>query len=151
VYSGQPNVATRLGCASAKEVGFSASQQNFEHGEMIERLDTHQVFVIHGDGSWAVYPDSNQSGQPIPSVGTPPAKLAAPVGPIGMVWQRQADVRQTLGWATGPAANISGAGQNFAGGEMLWTSDRKIYVLYSDKSGAVFPDKFVDPTPATSN
>ena len=145
VYTGQANVATRLGCASDKEVGFSASQQSFEHGLMIERSDTHQIFVIHSDGSWAVHPDTYQSGQPLPSVGTPPANLVAPVGPIGMVWGQHADVQKSLGWATGAAQDVSGAGQNFAGGQMLWTSAREIYVLYSDKTSVAFPDQFVDP------
>ncbi|HEX5415030.1 MAG TPA: hypothetical protein VFZ25_05140 [Chloroflexota bacterium] len=145
VYTGQPNVATRLGCASGKEVGFSASRQRFEHGLMIDRFDTHQVFVVRADGSWEVYADTYQNGQSVPGVGAPPANLVAPAGPFGLVWGQHADVRQSLGWATGPAQNVSGAGEGFAGGEMLWTSDRTIYVLYKDKTGASYPDQFVDP------
>lgn len=146
VYTGQANVATRLGCASDKEVGFSATLQSFEHGVMIQRLDTHQVFVVHADGSWSVYPDTFQTGKPLPSVGSPPANLVAPTGGIGLVWQQQAGVRQALGWATGPDQAVSGAWQGFAGGQMLWTSAGRIYVLYSDKTSANFPDKFVTPT-----
>jgi|GEM_PF-4897211 len=146
IYTNQTGVATRLGCASGHEIGFSAPLQTFERGLMVERLDTRQIFVIQSNGSWSIYGDSYSNGQVLSAVGTPPANLSAPTGGFGLVWRQQSGVRQNLGWATGPVQNLSGAWQGFAGGQMLWTSEKKIYVLYADKTGANYPDQFVDPS-----
>jgi hypothetical protein len=146
VYSTNPDVATRLGCASAPEIGSQSTRQTFEHGVMIRRDDVRQIFVIKGDGTWAVYSDTYQAGETSPDVGVAPSGRFAPVDGFGKLWREQPGLRQALGWATGPAQDVSGAYEDFAAGRMVWTSDRTIYALFSDGTWRSFVDQFVDPT-----
>ncbi|HVC33684.1 MAG TPA: zf-HC2 domain-containing protein [Chloroflexota bacterium] len=148
VYDGHPDVAARLGCASATEIGSGATRETFQHGLMIRRDDVRQIFVIRDDGTWFVYPDTYQNGEALPDVGAAPAGLFAPVGGLGKLWREQSGLRQALGWATAPEQGVSGAYQDFAAGRMVWTSDKTIYALYSDGTWKSFPDTFVDATPA---
>lgn len=113
---------------------------------MIRRDDVRQIFVMRGDGKWAVYPDTYQDGDALPDPGPAPAGKVAPVRGLAKVWSGQPGLRQVLGWATAPEGTVSGAYEDFAGGRMVWTSDRTIYVLFSDGTWSSFPDTFVDPT-----
>lgn len=146
VYNTHPDVAARLGCASATEIGAGSTRQTFEHGLMIRRDDVRQIFVIKGDGTWAVFPDTYQDGEALADVGPAPAGRLVPAHGFGKLWREQAGLRQALGWATGPEQGVSGAYEDFAAGRMLWTSDRTIYALYSDGTWRSFADLFVDPT-----
>lgn len=146
VYTTHPDVATRLGCASAPEIGSGSTRQTFEHGLMIRRDDVRQIFVIKGDGTWAVFPDTYQDGEALSDVGPAPAGRQAPSHGFGKVWREQAGLRQALGWATDAEQGVSGAFEDFAAGRMVWTSDRTIYALFSDGTWRSFADLFVDPT-----
>ncbi|MGH2459638.1 MAG: hypothetical protein ACRDIY_12315, partial [Chloroflexota bacterium] len=146
VYGGHPDVATKLGCASATEIGAQATRETFEHGVMIRRDDVRQIFVVRDDGKWAVYPDTYQAGETLPDPGAAPSGKVAPMGGLAKVWLEQPGLRQALGWATAPQASVSGAYEGFAAGQLIWTSDKTIYVLYSDGTWSSFPDTFVDPT-----
>lgn len=146
VYSTHSDVAFRLGCATEAEVGLNVGQQTFEHGVMISRTDTQQIVVIQADGSWKAYPDTYQAGETLAAVGSVPAGRLAPDRDFGKLWRQQTGVRQALGWATAAAQTVSGAAERFTGGEMLWTSNRTIYVLFADGTSRSLPDTFVDPT-----
>lgn len=146
VYSEHPDVAVKLGCASATEIGAAATRETFEHGVMIRRDDVRQIFVMRTDGKWAVYPDTYQAGEALPDPGAAPSGKVAPVRGLAKVWLGQTGLRQALGWATAPEGAVSGAYEDFAAGQMVWTSDKTIYVLYSDGTWSSFPDTFVDPT-----
>lgn len=146
VYSSHPDVASRLGCASATEIGSSSLRQTFEHGVMIRRDDVRQIFVIRADGSWSVSPDTYQDGEALADVGPAPAGRQAPLQGFGKLWRQQPGLRQTLGWATAPAQEVAGAYEDFAAGHMVWTSDRLIYALFADGTSRSFPDQFVEPT-----
>lgn len=146
VYDGHPDVAAKLGCASAGEIGAQATRETFEHGLMIRRDDVRQIFVIRADGTWAVFPDTYKNGDTLPSPGQPPAGKLAPVGGLAKVWLEQSGVRQALGWATAAEGTVDGAYQGFAAGQLVWTSDRTVYALYADGTWSSFQDTFVDPT-----
>jgi len=147
VYRTHPEVAAKLGCASASEIGAPATSQRFEHGLMVRRDDVRQIFVIRDSGAWAVYPDTYENGEPLADVGTPPPGRLVPIDGLGKLWRQQAGLRQALGWATAAPRAVSGAYEQFAAGTMLWTSDRIIYALYADGTWQSFEDRFVDATP----
>lgn len=146
VYSQHADVAAHLGCAKDHEIGAQSTLQTFEHGVMIRRDDVRQIFVIQDNGKWAEYPDTYQDGEALPTVGPVPSGKFAPAHGFGKLWQEQAGLRQALGWATSAEQAVDGAYQSFAAGQMVWTSQRTIYVLYADGTWHSYPDTFVDPT-----
>ncbi len=147
VYTQNPSVAARLGCAEAAEVGIPAGRQTFENGLMLWRGDTREFVVLRRDHTWTSYPDTWQVTDALADVGPPPAGRFAPVRGYGKVWRQQPGVRSALGWATETDQSLAGAVEPFAHGRLLWTSDRVIYALYADGTWQSFVDTFVDPTP----
>lgn len=147
LYNAIPSMASALGCAQMDEAGIQVVRQTFEHGQMIFRPDTAEIFVLPRDSGWSVYPDTWNDGDVLPDPGTPPAGLMAPTRDLGKVWATQSDVRKALGWATGQEMALAGTVQPFAGGRMIWTADRSIYVIYRAGTWQGFVDSYVDPTP----
>ncbi|TAK29723.1 MAG: hypothetical protein EPO21_20775 [Chloroflexota bacterium] len=150
VYRDRPMVATRLGCARTVEVSMSITAQTFERGIMLWRSDQREIAVLIGTGVWSVYPDAWRDGDVLPDVGAPPSGRFAPQRSFGKLWRQQSVVRDALGWATAEEHSLSGATQEFANGWMIWTSERVIYVLYSNGNWQSFPDTFTDATATPS-
>ncbi|MHB1162700.1 MAG: anti-sigma factor [Chloroflexota bacterium] len=140
-------VAEGLGAARAPEVAVQLARQTFERGMMLRRSDTREIFALRRDGSWLLYRDSWQEGEPLRKEAAPTG-LLAPTQGFGKLWRQQPELRQSFGWATAIEQTLPAAAQQFAGGRMLWTSDRVIYVLYSDGSWQSFPDGYETPTPS---
>lgn len=135
-----PSIASKMGCAQAPETSVQLVRQSFEHGQMLWRSDTDEIIVLPRDGGWSVYPDSWAEGETLSDPGNPPSGLIAPARGFGKLWRVRPDVRASLGWATGNEQQFSGAVQEFAGGRMLWASDRSITVLYTGGSWQGLPD-----------
>jgi hypothetical protein len=107
-----------------------SAEQQFEHGrliwqeglpaestaEMMARGPT--IYVLYdSDGSGeggdlAVFADTWTDAEPESDPGiVPPAGLYQPIRGFGKVWRNNAEVRDRLGWATGPEAGFDGAYQ----------------------------------------
>lgn len=96
-----------------------AAQQEFENGRMLwlaviggDTAVYKQILVLGNDGSWQLYDDTWQEGEPRddPSL-APPAGLSQPIRGFGKVWRTQTEVRQKLGWATAPEQGFTGMWQ----------------------------------------
>ncbi len=77
-----------------------AAYAPFEHGHMVWRGDTREIYVLYGDGSYETYEDTWEAGQPIDSEETPPQGLLVPIRGFGHLWATHRGVRDRLGWAT---------------------------------------------------
>ncbi|MGE5617952.1 MAG: zf-HC2 domain-containing protein [Sphingomonadaceae bacterium] len=146
VFRVNPEVAIRLGAARTPEVPVRVARQTFERGMLLSRADTREIFALRRDGSWLLYRDSWEEGEPL-SEEAAPIGLLAPLRGFGKLWRQQPDLRQSFGWATAVEQRLPGAAQEFTDGHMLRTSDRVIYVLYRDGSWQSFPEGVETPTP----
>lgn len=79
-----------------------AAYEPFEHGHMVWRSDTREIWVLCDGGYYEAYDDTYQEGQPSDIEDVPPQGLLAPVRGFGKVWATLPWVRARLGWATGP-------------------------------------------------
>jgi hypothetical protein len=104
-----------------------------------------QILVFQTTGAaWTSYVDNYQSGQalPTPTVVAPSGRFT-PVTSFGLLWEQQPDVRSQVGWATAPQQTFTtGAQEQFAHGQMVWTPNQVIEVLYSDNTWQSFPNTF---------
>ena len=72
--------------------------QEFEHGLMIWRSDTAQIWALIDDGTAFSFPSSSYSTLPDnPIFGDPPSRLR-PIFGFGKVWGNVSNVRTLLGW-----------------------------------------------------
>lgn len=129
-YSG---VRAKLGCPSAAEGGFAANDQGFEHGYVIQDTDGKTIYVLYYNGSWASYPDTWKSGDPVDNAFlVPPRGYYQPQYGIGKVWREVDNTSQKLGWAKYGQRAMTATGQKFEHGMMIWTTARGRFVLYDD-------------------
>jgi hypothetical protein len=114
-------------CPATQAATSYAAGQYFQHGFMIwtQEPDTFYVFYegLDAEGfqtfDWVIDPSLmlKPGASPDNRVGeSPPAGLFEPVSGFGMVWRGEisgvrADVRQRLGWATGPEFAFDSANQ----------------------------------------
>jgi hypothetical protein len=85
------------------------AEQLFQGGRMFWVQPTQQLWVLEvtseGRGSWTIYPDTFQEGVD-PDVDSalvaPSDGLLQPERGFGKLWRNNQDVRDALGWATGP-------------------------------------------------
>jgi len=146
------DVRSRLGCATAEEWGIiNAAEQHFQGGYMFWNGDTRTVYVFldgKPGGTFYFFADTWTDGDPtaVP-VGTPPPGLYQPVRGFGKIWTAYPGLEQALGWATDQEAQVQAAWEPFVKGNMLWTGDRQIRVMYDAGTWSSFPDSFDTPTP----
>jgi hypothetical protein len=96
------------GCPQATPVYSRAAAQYFEHGFMIwtEQPDRFYVFFDEGhEFDWSEAPYFFETPEPMePAI--PPPGYSEPVSGFGRVWRGEisdlVNIRQRLGWATGP-------------------------------------------------
>lgn len=138
VYNAQPTVASRLGCATGPGVNMQLARETFQHGLMLWLSGPKQIVVIQSNGTWKMYPDTWQEGEPLADVGPAPAGLVAPVRGFGKVWRDESGVRAALGWGTAPEQSVAGAVESFAHGQMVSTADHEVYVLFEDGTEQMF-------------
>jgi hypothetical protein len=77
-----------------------AAYEAFEHGHMVWRGDTREIYVLYDDGSSEAYEDTWTEGEPTYFGETPPQGLLKPVRGFGNLWATHRGVRDRLGWAT---------------------------------------------------
>jgi serine/threonine-protein kinase len=136
-------VRTRLGCPAQpiQEGTNTTAEQPFQRGSMLffDPRTAIWVFVGGETGAWYRFEESSLQDKPTPTPAPPPGDgLYVPVRGFGLVWAYNPDIREQLGYATGPEAGLfDGAYQSFTGGTMLYSarglgSGQTIYVLYND-------------------
>ena len=125
-----PWIATRLGRPREEADTTQAAFQAFEHGLMIWRGDTKQIYALHDDGSLAYYNDTWDESQPVDdSAQVPPDGFFQPVRGFGKLWRTEVRLASKLGWALAPEQGYDMLIQWFEGGTMLLGPQGEVYVL----------------------
>jgi hypothetical protein len=125
-------IAIRLHGPRAEAGTTQGAFQQFEHGMMIWRGDTKEIYVLYGDGSrdWPVYHDTWDESQPVDDPArVPPPGLFQPVRGFGKLWRTSPDLAAKLGWALAPEQGYEMLVQEFQGGTMLLGPQGDVYVL----------------------
>jgi hypothetical protein len=153
VWADHPDLRIKLGCTYQSERPLTVTQQNFEHGQMIESNDptghnllymnNRTIYVLFEDGTVQGFPNNYVDGAAEPKI-DPPTGLYTPTKAFGKLWREGtgARIRERLGWATAPQVEAKapgapgGAGLEFPSGAMIYSGPvtKKIYVVYRDTS-----------------
>ncbi len=134
-------LGANLGCPT--DTGLSGSNvisawESFERGQMIwvrNQANTadKSIYVLYSDGTYHVYPDTWDEGQPVSGGLTPPAGLLEPIRGFGKVWREQSGVSDKLGWATAHEVGGGGARQGFQAATMFHIgANDQVYALFYD-------------------
>ncbi|MCS7221592.1 MAG: serine/threonine-protein kinase [Anaerolineae bacterium] len=120
----------QIGCPIDDAVTSLAIAQQFEHGQMIWRQDRRWIYAAYDDGTWEVFEDTWEEGDPSldPEL-TPPAGMLQPQGRLGKVWREQPHVQGRLGWAISVEVAFEGVFQPFERGELIAWPPGQMYVL----------------------
>ncbi|MCX6047887.1 MAG: hypothetical protein NT075_22535 [Chloroflexi bacterium] len=110
-----------LGCAVAGPNIVWAAWESFERGAMLWRSDTDLAYTFFSDGQWSPI-NEHWDGKDIPSRGTPPQGLQAPVRGFGYVWGIRDDFFNRLGWAREQEKGFCATIQPFEKGFILQSS-----------------------------
>jgi hypothetical protein len=143
IYQSDPNFPAALGCPLAQNASsVSSAYQPFENGIMIwvSSLGVQAqpaIYALFNNGTYQRFNDTFTEGvDPASSGATPPEGRLEPVRGFGKVWRENANVRNTLGWAT---TGESGGGAQvlmFERGEMVGVSQAgQIYILITGAPG----------------
>jgi hypothetical protein len=108
-----------------------AAHQFFEHGHMVWRSDTLEIYVLYADGTYETHQDTWHEGDPVDIPGTPPPGFHAPVRGFGNLYAQQPHVRERLGWATAPEAGYTMHVETIRGGSGRYPG-RSIYFTLPD-------------------
>jgi serine/threonine protein kinase len=125
----------RLGCAVNQAHSSWMAQEHFERGQMFWREDNDRIAVIYNNGSWALYRDIWNEGDPeysCPDANTPAQSPPTPRRGFGKIWCTYPAVRQGLGWATDYERGFHGTVQDFDRGTILRTDAGETYILFGD-------------------
>jgi hypothetical protein len=138
VWGQHPEVQAELGCPwQAAEQGTNAAVQSFQNGLMLwlesdTLYSSDPVYVFFSDGSYQRFPDLGPAD---------PAKVGSTSDGFYTVGEKfskaywegtGAQVKERLGYATGPATDTAGAFQQFMNGRMFWAEALdQIFVIYA--------------------
>lgn len=126
----QPAIRQTMGCPLAKEGATYAAYQPFEHGFMLWRDDTDEIYVFYSNDDWARYIDVWQEGMPERAeILSPPVGRQQPKRGFGSVWLRRPEVRRGLGWALVEEVPTAITFQPYERGQMLWSHHTGVLVL----------------------
>ncbi|MGB9776251.1 MAG: hypothetical protein ACPL7C_06825, partial [Anaerolineae bacterium] len=124
----------RLGCALNTAHTSWMAQEHFEGGQMVWREDTDRILVLYDTGSWALYRDIWNEGDPeysCPDI-APSQSPPTPRRGFGKVWCTYAAVRQGLGWATDYERGFHGTVQDFDRGTILRTDTGETSIMFAE-------------------
>lgn len=87
--------------------GVMSAQQLFQHGMMLWRADTREIWVITNDSTtMQVFDDTYIDGEADPTA-SPPNTFFVPKRGFGKIWAQLGGEKSVLGWGTAPEAQIS--------------------------------------------
>ena len=143
IFQSDPNFPAALGCPLAQNASnVSSAYQPFENGLMIwvSSLGVQAqpaIYALFNNGTYQRFNDTFTDGVDAVSSGAvPPEGRLEPVRGFGKVWRENANVRDSLGWAT---TGESGGGAQvlmFERGEMVGISQAgQIYLLITGAPG----------------
>jgi len=150
IWEASEELRLRIGCPTRPEVGGEIAEQAFQRGSMYYFGPLELIYSIDGadEGLWRQFPQGDLLGLPTPTPApTPEGALLIPSGGFGLVWGTYGEVRESLGYATGPENGaLLGARQPFERGAMLWSANGLgrgpiIYALFSDGTF----ERYADP------
>ncbi len=96
-----PVIQQALGYATSETAAvIPGAYQFFEHGTMLWRGDTQQIYVAFQDGTWEAYDDLFREGEPErdPNLYTP-GELLQPIRGFGKLWRTTPGLQDRVGWA----------------------------------------------------
>lgn len=150
LWRGNAEVRTTIGCPIEAEVADLGVEQLFQGGAMYYRQENDQFWVFNGgiSGTWRKYLDVYAS-DPEPA-DTAPDGLVTPSSGFGRLWNKHANIRQSLGWGTTLETPFTGVFQRFDRGQMLYSQavnghSKRIYVLYNNGTFEIFKDTYSGP------
>ncbi|MBX2999946.1 MAG: hypothetical protein KF893_15605 [Caldilineaceae bacterium] len=123
-----------LGCPQGAPFQTFLARQPFEHGLMIWRKDTTQIYVLDGDGRWQGFADTWDESQPQedPTL-TPPTDRLQPVRGFGKLWREQLGGPQAdIGWAATVESGADASVQIWSGGLLLVFAPGESIALLND-------------------
>ena len=118
---------SELGCPEDEEKVIWCAWQEFEHGDMLWRIDTGKIYVLSLEGSvrgsWQEYDDPWVEGKyPVdldPDI-VPPPGLVQPKRGFGLIWREQlGGPRSDIGWALMEEEGLCAVVQSFEKGVMF--------------------------------
>lgn len=125
--------AAGLGCATAEAQEEQWGAEAFEHGVMLWREADRMIYILADDGAYSSVADEWQETMPERSCDLDePEGLDQPKRGFGLVWCRDGDVRDQLGFATQGEYSTQGLYQSFERGVLFWQYEGPVRVLYSD-------------------
>ncbi len=132
VWYGNVTVRNRLGCPTAVEQGFTAVDEPFCNGYVVEDVNGRNLYILFNNHRWeqraATWTQSDAVYNPQI---VPPPGYYQPQYSIGKAW-RESDLMQRLSWGLTPQRSVNATRQSFDNGMMLWTGANGVYVLYND-------------------
>lgn len=136
LWDAEPRTQQELGWATVQtSLPMGAAVQPFEHGLMIWRGDTGEIYVLYDDHTWEVHVDDFQEGEPEsdPALDAPRG-LHQPIRGFGKLWRSHDEMRDKLGWARGKEQGFQGYVHPFEHG-LLISSGTGILILAEDAAG----------------
>jgi hypothetical protein len=140
VYWRNESVRNNLGNPVAVEHSTSVEELDFQRGKMLHNLATGEIFMMLTSGHWEfVY--NTASGELPAFVEDPDTGLWVPGGVFGYVWENDPYVAEMLGLAvSNREASYDTLTQTFDTGQMFYSPDGFIYVLYGSAYWELYPD-----------
>ncbi len=124
------NLQSALGCPTDDARDTFVAVQPFQHGTMIFRGDSRQIYALMQDGSYRAFNDTWNSDQPEGGFVTPPPNLLEPKRGFGKVWREQlGGAGAAIGFATADEQGMTGQVQNFERGLALHDERGNVRVL----------------------
>lgn len=140
VYWRNESVRDQLGDPQAAARDVSVQELDFQRGKMLQNLANGQVILMDVNSRWEFVFDSS-SGEPLAFAEVEGSGLWEPGGVFGHIWHADPYVADVLGLAVaGGNHAYSSMIQNFNGGQMLYSADGYIYILYNNGTWELYPD-----------
>lgn len=140
VYWRNEAVRLHLGSPLGPSTSISVQELDFQRGKMLQNRANGQVFLMAVNLHWEFMYDT--AGDALPEfVDVDGSGLWEPGGVFGHIWATDPVVADMLGYAVaGQVYAYESEIQYFEGGQMIYSADGYIYVLYDDGTWELYPD-----------
>ena len=112
----------QLGCPVSGSAQVWSSWTPFERGQMMWRSDTNRAYGFFNSGRWQYANDQWDGVSPVPSRGTPPSGLQAPIRGTGYIWGTDDTFFNELGWARAEQKGFCALVQTYENGFLMRSS-----------------------------